>query len=144
MVTRYDVINSRWSSHFWVKMHVLISFNNKCKLVDKMMQSTYVLFYVKHKKVNNARGFYITFNSWWNLRWRPGWQPYLVTSQASRSATTHEIYLVLLRRSKAFNWRQNRFQILPHIENSGEGFHQPHLYHGGGMTFLVRPRINID
>ena len=29
--------------------------------------------------------------------------------------------------------------MLQHIENSGERFHQPHLYHGGGMTFLVRP-----
>ena len=29
MVTRYDVISSWWSSHFWVKMHVLsTSFNN--------------------------------------------------------------------------------------------------------------------
>ena len=26
----------------------------------------------------------------------------------------------------------------------GEGFHLPSLYHGGGMTFLVRPRVNID
>ena len=25
----------------------------------------------------------------------------------------------------------------------GEGFHQPSLYHYGGMTFLVRPRVNI-
>ena len=26
----------------------------------------------------------------------------------------------------------------------GEGFHQPSLYHDGGMTFLVHPRVNID
>ena len=32
MVTRYDVISSRWSSHFWVKIHVFsTSFNNKSK-----------------------------------------------------------------------------------------------------------------
>ena len=32
MVTRYEVITSRWSSHFWVKMHVFSnSFNNKSK-----------------------------------------------------------------------------------------------------------------
>ena len=32
MVTRYDVTSSRWSSHFWVKMHVFsTSFNNKNK-----------------------------------------------------------------------------------------------------------------
>ena len=32
MVTRYDVISSRWSSHFWVKIHVFSTFfNNKSK-----------------------------------------------------------------------------------------------------------------
>ena len=32
MVTRYDVISSRRSSHFWVKIHVFsTSFNNKSK-----------------------------------------------------------------------------------------------------------------
>ena len=32
MVMRYDVITSRWSSHFWVKMRVFSnSFNNKSK-----------------------------------------------------------------------------------------------------------------
>ena len=35
------------------------------------------------------------------------------------------IYLILLRRSKAFHWRQNRFEILQHMKNLGEGFHQP-------------------
>ena len=32
MVTKYDVISSRWSSHFWVKVHVFSTFfNNKSK-----------------------------------------------------------------------------------------------------------------
>ena len=35
------------------------------------------------------------------------------------------IYLILLRTSKAFHWRQNRFEILQHMKNPGEGFHQP-------------------
>ena len=34
-----------------------------------------------------------------------------------------EIYLASLRRSKVFDWRQNRFEILQHIKNSGKGFH---------------------
>ena len=39
MVTRYDVIRSRWSSHFCVKTHVFsTSFNNK----SKMKQSAYL------------------------------------------------------------------------------------------------------
>ena len=71
-----------------------------------------------------------------------------MTSQASSSATTHKIYLIVLRRSKAFHRRQNRFKILQDIKNSGEGFHQtpppppPPLYHGEAMNLLVRPRVN--
>ena len=48
-----------------------------------------------------------------------------MTSHASSSATINKIYLILLRRSKAFQWRQNRFEILQHTKNSGEGFHLP-------------------
>ena len=44
-----------------------------------------------------------------------------MTSQASSSATVHKIYLILLRRSRAFQWRQNRFEILQRIKNSEEG-----------------------
>ena len=40
-----------------------------------------------------------------------------MTSQAS----IHKIYLILLRWSKAFQWRQNRFEILQRIKNSGKG-----------------------
>ena len=54
MVTRYDVISTRWSSHFWVQMHVFsTSFNNKSKNVAKMIQSAYlcVILHVKRKKL---------------------------------------------------------------------------------------------
>ena len=54
MVTRYDVISSRWSSHFWVKVHVFQLFSTlKVKLVDRMMQSKYlcVILQVKRKKI---------------------------------------------------------------------------------------------
>ena len=35
MVTGYDIISGRWSSHFWVKMHVLSTFfNNKSKTCE--------------------------------------------------------------------------------------------------------------
>ena len=44
-----------------------------------------------------------------------------MTSLTFSSATIHKIYLILLRRSKAFQWRQDRFEILQHIKNSGEG-----------------------
>ena len=68
-----------------------------------------------------------------------------MTSQASSTATIHKIYLFLLRKSKAFHLRQNRFEILQHIKNSGEEFHPTHppppWYHGGDMNLLVRPRV---
>ena len=54
MVTRYDVISTRWSSHFSVQMHVFsTSFNNKSKNVAKMIQSAYVcvILHVKRKKL---------------------------------------------------------------------------------------------
>ena len=48
-------------------------------------------------------------------------EPLLVTSQASSSVTTHKMYLILLKRSKTFHWRQNRFEILQLIKNSAGG-----------------------
>ena len=74
-----------------------------------MMQSAYlcVILYVKHKKVL----FLAVFT-----------RPLLVTPQASSRATTYKIYLILLRRSKAFHLRQNPFEILQHNKNSREGF----------------------
>ena len=52
------------------------------------------------------------FKRWITLRWLPRWRSLLVTSKASSSATTHNIYLILLRKSKAFHRRQIRFEIL--------------------------------
>ena len=37
-----------------------------------------------------------------------------MTPQAPSSANTHKMYLILLRRSKAFHRRQSRFEILQH------------------------------
>ena len=88
------------------------------KLVDKTMQSNYSCFslHVKRKKILT-----LTVFTWLK---KPRWRPCLVTSQTTSSATNHKIYLILERRSKAFHWRQNRFEILEHIKNSREGFHQ--------------------
>ena len=77
------------------------------------------------------------------ISWRLTWRPLLVTSQASSSATTDKIYVILLRRSKAFYC----FEILQHIKNSRGGLHTPpppYLYHGGGMNLRVRSRVNKD
>ena len=54
MVTRYDVVSTRWSSHISVQMHVFsTSFNNKSKNMAKMIQSAYlcVILHVKRKKL---------------------------------------------------------------------------------------------
>ena len=65
-----------------------------------------------------------------------------MTSHASSSATINKIYLIFLRRSKAFQWRQNRFEILQHIKNSGERFHlpPPPSYTMVGLWFCVYVR----
>ena len=54
MITSYDVISSRWSNQFLVKIHVFqllstIKLNN----VAKIMQSVYlcVIVHVKHQKL---------------------------------------------------------------------------------------------
>ena len=67
MVTRYDVISSRWSSQFWVKIHVFQLLSTIIvTLVAKIMQRAYlcVIFHLKHKKNNSSRGFDLIPNSW--------------------------------------------------------------------------------
>ena len=64
-----------------------------------------------------------------------------MTSHASSSATINKIYLILLRRSKVFQWGKNRFEILQHIKNSGEGFHiPPPSCTMAGLSFCVYVR----
>ena len=66
-----------------------------------------------------------------------------MTLQASSSATTHEIYLILLIRSKAFHWRQNRFELPQHIKNLRDGFFQspPPPCIRMGVWLRVRPTV---
>ena len=100
----------------------------KVKIVDKMMQNSYlcVILYVRHKKNTISRRYNLIFNSFVKSDMVAKMAPLLVTSQASSSAATDKIYLILLRRSKAaVHLRQNRFEILQHIKNSREGSHQP-------------------
>ena len=60
MVTGYNVISRRWSSHFWVKVHVFSSFFSaiKVNLVAKIMQSAYfVLFFFSSTKNHHFSRF---------------------------------------------------------------------------------------
>ena len=98
------------------------------------------MYYYSCHVITISRCFNLISNSWKNLRWRPRWRPLLVTSQASSSATFLKIYLILLRRSKAFQWRQNRFETLQHIKNSGEGSIYPPRVTWWGVWFCVYVR----
>ena len=49
----YEIWRSRWSSHFWIKMHVFQLLSTiKVQLVDEMMESVYlcVILRFKHQK----------------------------------------------------------------------------------------------
>ena len=70
MVTRYDIISSRWSSHFSVEMYVFLNLFSaiKVNLVDEVIQSDYlcVILHVKHTKITIYRDFNLISNSWKN------------------------------------------------------------------------------
>ena len=105
VVTRYDVISNRCQGLFWVKIHVFCSpfFNKKSKSCSQNHAKCLFMCYFSYQLQKNtiSHGSNLILNFGQNSRWRP----LLVTSQASNSATTHEIHLILLRRSKPFNWR---------------------------------------
>ena len=63
MVTRYDVIRSRCSSNFWVKMMFFLTFfNNKNYLSMKWYKvRIYVLLYMSSTKNNHLSRFYVTY-----------------------------------------------------------------------------------
>ena len=96
MVTGYNVISRRWSSHFWVKVHVFSSFffsAIKVNLVAKIMQSAYfVLFFFSSTKKSPSLAVLTWFlilgkiqdgdHCWW--RHRP-----------PRGASSHKVYLIL-------------------------------------------------
>ena len=90
-----------------MKMHVFqLLLGIKEKLLHKMMQSNClcVVLLVKRKKL-----LIVTVFTWFPVFWKnTRWRPCLVTLQTSSSATTHKIYFILYRRSKAFHWRQKR------------------------------------
>ena len=58
---------SRWSSQFWVKIHVFQLLSTIIvNLVAKITQTAYlcVIFHVKHKKPHISRGFDLIPNFW--------------------------------------------------------------------------------
>ena len=148
MVTRYDVISGRWSSHFWVKMHVLSPFlNNKSKTCQWMMQRAYLCLtlHVKHRKLpfiailtwflilgKIQDGGQDGDHCWWSHR-PPAASPrikYTSSCWVDQSLSTYGKIV-----SKYCNISKTLLR----------GSIQPPpcpLYHGGGMNLRVRPRIN--
>ena len=127
MVKRYDVVKAGCQAIFeWMCMFSHFS-TTEVNNVDRIMQSAYlcVILYVKHKILPLPCSLSLISNSCQNPRWWPRWQLLLVTSQAFSCASSHKIYLMLLKRSKAFHWRQNRFEILQFIKTSRKAFISP-------------------
>ena len=145
MVTRYDVISSRWSSHFWVKVHVFsTSFRNKSTACGKMMQRNYLclILHVKRKKL-----LILTVFTWFLIRekiqdgdyvWWRHRQP--TTPLPIKYTSSYS-----LKKIKGFPLKAKSFRnTATHQKlNGGGGSIKPFpLYHGGAMTLRVRPRVN--
>ena len=96
----------------------------------------YVLFYMQKKKKKK-----------YNLsRFQPDFW-FLVKSKMAAKMGTIVGDLHLMRRSKAFQWRQNRFETLQHIEKLWGGVHQPPpppLYHYGVSICVSVRGLNAD
>ena len=140
MVTRYDAMSSRWSSHFWVKMHVFSAFFRiKSKLVDKMMQSNYlcVILDVKRRKLFIFTVFTWFLDKlqdgghvWWRHRPPTAPSPIKYTSsfrEDQRFSTEGKIVSKYCNISNPFNHQPSTINPFP--------------YHCGGMTLPVRPGV---
>ena len=104
MVTRYDVIRSRWSSHFLRESTCFFNFfNNKSKSCGwNHAKCLSVIFHVKDKK----SPFFTVLTRFLILgKIQEGNHCWWRSIQASSSAIIHKIYPILSRRSKAFHWR---------------------------------------
>ena len=141
MDTRYDVISNRWSSHFWLKMHVFQLFSGiKEKLRDKMMQSNYLcdVLLVKHKKLLTVTVFtwFLVlekmqdgYHVWWHHR------PLAVPPRIKYTSYCREL------RSKAFHWRQRRNKWRIHQPQPPPPPPRLIVPRWGCMTLRVRPRV---
>ena len=151
MVTRYDIISSRWTSHFWVKMYVFSLLSAiKAKLVDIIiMQSNYlcVILDVKHEKQLILKLF-----NWFlilgkiNPRWRPRWDHVLWRHKPPAAPPTIKYTSPCREDQRLFTEGKIVSKYCNISKTWGRGFIKhtppPPLYHGGGMTLRVRPRVN--
>ena len=118
MVTRYDVISSRWSSQFWVKIHVfLLLLTITVNLMAKIMQSAYlcVIFRVEHKKLP-----ILAVLTWFLILGK--------IQEDQRLSTKGKIVSKYCNISKT----PRRGSV-----------HPPPLYHSGDMNLRVRPTVKL-
>ena len=117
MVTRYDVITSRWSSHFWVKMHVFSnSFNNKSKACGwSDAKWLFMCYFTCHAQKIPFFAVLI----WFLILGKvgdggQGGDHYCWRHRAP--AAPPPINIPHWERSKAFYWRQKCFEIPQHVK----------------------------
>ena len=129
MVTRYDIISSRWTSHFWVKMYVFSLLSAiKAKLVDIIiMQSNYlcVILDVKHEKQLILKLF-----NWFLIlgkispRWRPRWDHVLWRHKPPAAPPTTKYTSPCREDQRLFTEGKIVSKYCNVSKNLGEGFHQ--------------------
>ena len=139
MVTRYDVISSRWSSQW-----MFFNFSPGIKVVDKMIQSNYscVILHVKRKKLLLLTVFtwFLILDKipdgdhvWWRHRLPAAPPPIKYTSSCREDQRLFSEGKIV---SKYCNTSKTQ---------GGGGSINPHspyrLYNGRGMTLRVRPRV---
>ena len=145
MVTRYDVISSRWSSHFWVKVHVFQLFSTlKVKLVGRMMQSKYlpvcVILQVKRKKI-----YILPFFTWFLIldKTQAGGQDGKLVLRCHRNPAVPPPtkYTSSCREDQRLSTEGKI--LLKHCNISktikeGGSINPPPLYHSGGLCVCLR------
>ena len=121
----YDVISRMWPSHFWVKIYVFsISLNNNSKSCAYNRAKCLFICYFSCKAQKVP---FLAVFTWFpvlgKMMRKDGAKMANIIGGVTGLQHRLEIYLTSIRRSKVFDWRQNRFEILQHIKNSGKGFH---------------------
>ena len=148
MVARYDVTSGRWSSHFWMKLHVFFTLLSgiKVNLMDKMLQSNYlcVILHVKRKKllVLTVFTWFLILDKiqngghvWWRHRPSAAPPPIKYTSSCredQRVSTEGKIV------SKYCDISNSQGSFLPTPASYNRGLLR------GVMTLRVRPRVKTN
>ena len=122
MFARYDVISSRWSSHFWVKMFFNFFLLKSCKVL------IYVLFFhVKYKQLPfpGAHQPFLAVLTWFIIlvKIKNGdhcWGRHIFPAAPPPKNIPH-----LVTKIKGFSLKVKSFWNTATLKNSEKGFHPP-------------------